>query len=272
MDQDFNSRRDFLALSAAVAATAGMPSSAAAEASPGSRHQVVCVLGASGMVGNAIVRELLAADYRVVAVSRDVDKLATIRATYRGAAALETLQGDVSSDELAQQLRSELIAKFGPLRAVVASLSSREADGPRRILDTSTDTLRRAFDTNFFPHVSAARGLIPALEPSGVYLGINGGLADFAGAGMGQLSITQSALRTLYEVLAQEAGKPPPGGHPAFVRVLGLYGLVDPGPATPDPQGRLISGQAIGQRAKDIIGQPQSFPGPSLAIKARAYS
>ena len=229
MDQDFNSRRDFLALSAAVAATAGMPSSAAAEASPGSRHQVVCVLGASGMVGNAIVRELLAADYRVVAVSRDVDKLATIRATYRGAAALETLQGDVSSDELAQQLRSELIAKFGPLRAVVASLS-------------------------------------------GVYLGINGGLADFAGAGMGQLSITQSALRTLYEVLAQEAGKPPPGGHPAFVRVLGLYGLVDPGPATPDPQGRLISGQAIGQRAKDIIGQPQSFPGPSLAIKARAYS
>jgi NAD(P)-dependent dehydrogenase (short-subunit alcohol dehydrogenase family) len=272
MHRDSNSRRDFIALSAAVAATAGMVSSAGAQQFPSGRKRIVCVLGASGMVGNAIVRELLAADYCVVAVSRDANRLAAIRESYRDAAALETLQGDVSSDELTQKLQSDLIAKVGNLHAVVASLSSREADGPRRLLASSTDTLRRAFETNFFPHVSAARGLIPALEPMGVYVGINGGLADFAGAGMGQLSITQSALRTLYEVLAQEAEKPQPGGRSTFVRVLALYGLVDSGLATADPQGRLISGQAIGQRVRDIIREPQSFPGPALAIKARAYS
>ncbi len=273
MGRDFTSRRRFLSLSAAAAAVAGARSSGAAtETSPGARAETVCVLGASGMVGNAIVRELLAGGYRVVAVSRDKNKLASIRETYRNAGAIETLQGDVSSDELAQKLRSDLIAHFGAPHAMVASLSSRDADGPRRVLDSPTDTLRKAFETNFFSHVSAARGLIPALAAAGVYVGINGGLADFAGAGMGQLSMTQSALRTLYEVLAQEGAKPQPGGRQVYVRVLGLYGLVDTGDATPDPQGRRISGRTIGQRVSDVIRQPESFPGPVLTLKAKAYS
>ena len=276
MGTDSTSRRRFLTLSAAAgaaaAATVARSSGATTGTSFGARAETVCVLGASGMVGNAIVHELLAGGYRVVAVSRDMNKLATIRESYRNAGAIETLQGDVSSDEMVQKLRSDLVAKFGTPHAVVASLSSRDADGPRRILDTPTDTLRRAFETNFFSHVAAARGLIPALAAAGVYVGINGGLADFAGAGMGQLSITQSALRTLYEVLAQEGGKPQAGGRQVSVRVLGLYGLVDTGKATPDPQGRLISGHTIGQRVSVIIRQPESFPGPVLSLKAKAYS
>ena len=274
MHADFNSRRNFLTLSAAIATATLTQSSVAATtpASPNAKMGAVCVLGASGMVGNAVVRELLAGGYRVVAVSRDVSKLTTLRDTYRDVGVIETIQGDVSSDELAQKLRTDLLAQFGPPRAIVASLSSRDADGPRRILDTSTDSLRRAFETNFFPHVSAARGLIPALENAGVYIGINGGLADFAGAGMGQLSMTQSALRTLYEVLAQEAWSPRAGRQQAYVRVLGLYGLVDAAGTTPDTQGRLIRGQTVGQRVRDIIRQPGSYPGPALTLKARAYS
>jgi NAD(P)-dependent dehydrogenase (short-subunit alcohol dehydrogenase family) len=274
MHEDFNSRRNFLTLSAAIAAAAVTQSSVATTtATPThARKGSVCVLGASGMVGNAVVHELLADGYRVVAVSRDVSKLTRLRDTYRQVGEIETIQGDVRSDELVQKLRSDLLAQFGPPHAVVASLSSRDADGPRRILDTSTASLRSAFETNFFSHVSAARGLIPALDNAGVYIGINGGLADFAGAGMGQLSITQSALRTLYEVLAQEARSPRPGGQQAYVRVLGLYGLVDVTGAKPDPQGRLIRGQTIGQRVRDIIRQPGSFPGPALTLKAKAYS
>jgi NAD(P)-dependent dehydrogenase (short-subunit alcohol dehydrogenase family) len=274
MHADFNSRRNFLTLSAALAAATVTQSSVGSTTPtrPDARTRTVCVLGASGIVGNAVVRELLAGGYRVVAVSREVSKLSTLRDTYRDVGMIETIQGDVSSDDLVQKLRSDLLVQFGPPHAIVASLSSREADGPRRMLDTPTDSLRRAFETNFFSHASAARGLIPALESAGVYIGINGGLADFAGAGMGQLSITQSALRTLYEVLAQEAGNPKAGGQPAYVRVLGLYGLVDAAGAAPDPQGRLIRGQAIGQRVKDIIRQPGSFPGPALTLKAKAYS
>jgi NAD(P)-dependent dehydrogenase (short-subunit alcohol dehydrogenase family) len=273
MPGEFNSRRDFLTLSVGAAAAAGTRSSFGTDSALSStQDEIVCVLGASGIVGNAVVRELLTAGYRVVAVSRDVNKLATIRETYRDVGRIETLQGDVSSDELAQQLRSDLVANFGAPHAVVASLSSRDADGPRRILETPTDALRKAFETNFFSHVTAAKGLVPALKTEGVYIGINGGLADFAGAGMGQLSITQSALRTLYEVLAQETANPQVGGRQAYVRVLGLYGLVDVGSATPDPQGRFIRGQAIGQRVKDIIRQPGSFPGPALTLKAKAYS
>ena len=274
MHEDFNSRRNFLTLSAAIAAATVTQSSVAATTPTptNARTGAVCVLGASGMVGNAVVHELLAGGYRVVAVSRDVSKLTTLRDTYRHVGMIETIQGDVSSDALVQKLRSDLLAKFGPPQAVVASLSSRDADGPRRILDTSTASLRSAFETNFFSHVSAARGLIPALDNAGVYIGINGGLADFTGAGMGQLSITQSALRTLYEVLALEARSPRAGGQQAYVRVLGLYGLVDPAGKTPDPQGRFIRGQTIGQRVRDIIRQPGSFPGPALTLKAKAYS
>ena len=274
MPADFNSRRTFLTLSAAIAA-ATVTQSAVAAATPtptSPRTGTVCVLGASGMVGNAVVRELLANGYPVVAVSRDVSKLKTLRATYRDVGVIETIQGDVSSDESAQKLRSDLLAQFGPPHAIVASLSSRDADGPRRILNTSTDSLRKAFETNFFSHVSAARGLIPALDNAGVYIGINGGLADFAGAGMGQLSITQSALRTLYEVLAQEARSPEAGGRQAYVRVLGLYGLVDVAGTTPDLQGRFIRGQTIGQRVRDIIREPGNYPGPALTLKAKAYS
>jgi NAD(P)-dependent dehydrogenase (short-subunit alcohol dehydrogenase family) len=273
MQGDSNSRRHFLTLSAALAAAAGTRSSVATTAtSSRAQAEIVCVLGASGMVGNEIVRELQAAGYRVVAVSRDAKKLAKIREAYGDAGVIETLQGDVSSDELAQKLRSALLTQFGAPHAVVASLSSREADGPRRILDSPTNTLRKAFDTNFFSHVIAARGLIPALADSGVYVGINGGLADFPGAGMGPLSITQSALRTLYEVLAQEGAKLQPPGRQAYVRVLGLYGLVATGSATPDPQGRHISGRAIGQLVKDIIRKPERFPGPALSLKGKAYS
>jgi len=95
-----------------------------------------------------------------------------------------------------------------------------------RILDTSTDTLRKVFDTNFFSHVSAAHALMPALAPDGVYVGINGGLADFVIPNRGPLSMTQSALRTLYAVLAQEAQDSKAQQHKTQVRLLELYGLV----------------------------------------------
>jgi NAD(P)-dependent dehydrogenase (short-subunit alcohol dehydrogenase family) len=257
-------RRQFLALAGAAALR--MQTAAGAELASEPATRTVGVLGATGRVGNLIVRQLLSDGYQVVAISRSADKLHELALSYAGARRLAILQGDVSSDSLAEDLRKRFLAGFGTAHAVVASLSSAAIDGRMRILASPTDTLRQAFQTNFFTHVTAARALIPVLAGSGVYVGINGGLANFPAAGMAQLTTTQSALRALYEVLAFETqGKP-------AVRVLELFGLVDDGTLANAQAAMRIDGMALGRRIAEIIAQPSGFPGPVLALKSKAFS
>jgi NAD(P)-dependent dehydrogenase (short-subunit alcohol dehydrogenase family) len=256
-------RREFLQLSAAAVATAA--TAVSAEAS----RQTVCVLGASGHVGSAILRQLLADGHRVVAISRSAEKLQRIKSDHSGEKGLETLRGDVSSDTVADQLRMAIITRFGKPHAIVSSLSSPAADAPMRILDAPTDKLRAAFETNFFSHVTAAVALLPALQPGGTYIGISGGLSDFVVPAMGAISMTQSALRTFYSVVAQEArdGK----GATPQVRMLALYGLVAVDASAAKGDGWII-GRQIGMRVSEIIARPAAFPGPLLSIKAKRYS
>lgn len=263
-------RREFLALGAAAAVVGGT-SVAAARSDP--TAQTVCVLGASGMVGNLVVRQLLAAGFKVVAISRSADKLNRIAATYSDTRRISTLQGDVSSDAQAEDLKTRFVAAHGSPHAVVASLSSTSVDGPMRILDSPTDTLRRAFEANFFTHVMAAKAWIPTLATGGSYVGINGGLANFAAAGMAQLTTTQSALHSVYEVLALEAESPKrPQDRRPFVRALELYGLVDDGSAPAKRPEMRIDGAAVGTRVSEIIARPAEFPGPVLSLKSKAFA
>jgi NAD(P)-dependent dehydrogenase (short-subunit alcohol dehydrogenase family) len=264
-------RRQFLALGAA-AALITRPSLGSA-AGPETPVRTVCVLGASGRVGNLVVRQLLNAGFRVVAVSRSPERLSKIATDYANTGRIGTLRGDVSTDALAVDLTDRFIAAFGKPHAVVASLSATDVEGPMRILESPTDVLRQAFATNFFTHVIAAKAWIPVLGSTGTYVGINGGLANFAAAGMAQLTITQSALRSLYEVLAVEAqDRKRPAEQRPNVRVLELYGLVEDGSA-PVRQTRMrIDGSEVGTRVSEIIAQPQSFPGPVLSLKSKAFS
>jgi len=264
-------RREFLAMGAAAAA-AMMRRSRAAEPSQ-SWPATICVLGASGRVGNLVVRQLLAAGSRVIAVSRSADKLKSIAADYAATGRIDTLEGDVSSDAQASDLRDRFTAAFGTPHAVVASLSSTQVDGPMRILESPTQRLRTAFDANFFTHVVAAKAWIPVLDSAGVYIGINGGLADYAGAGMGQLTTTQSAIRSLYEVLAVETQDPKrPQERRPSVRVLELFGLVDDGSAPVRQASMRIDGNEVGSRVGEIIERPREFRGPVLALKSKAFS
>jgi NAD(P)-dependent dehydrogenase (short-subunit alcohol dehydrogenase family) len=101
-------------------------------------------------VGGAIVTALLSAGYHVTAISRSAGKLQSIQSEHEGAKGLDTLMGDVSSDTAADQLRAEILSRFGRPSAIVAALSSPAADAPMRILDTPTDKLQEAFNSNFF--------------------------------------------------------------------------------------------------------------------------
>ncbi len=231
--------------------------------------KTVCVLGASGAVGNAVTRELLTGGHRVVTISRSAEKLAKIRAAYARTHRIEVLQGDVSSDELAATLRDSILEHFGKLDGVVSSLGGPEADAPMRVLDASTAILKKAFDSNFFTHVTAARALIPALNARGVYVGINGGLADFVLPDRGALSMTQSALRSLYRVLAQEAQLP----DQVSVRLLELYGLVATDQNRSRQNGDMwIPDEQVGKRVMGILTDPASFAGPILSLKSKRFS
>jgi NAD(P)-dependent dehydrogenase (short-subunit alcohol dehydrogenase family) len=264
-------RREFLALGTAAALATGPL--LAADVPTDSQTKTVCVLGASGRVGNLVVRQMLSAGCKVVAVSRSADKLSKIAALYSATGRIATLQGDVSSDAQAGDLSNRFIAAFGNPHAVVASLSSTDVDGPMRILDSPTDALRKAFETNFFTHVIAAKAWIPVLASTGTYVGINGGLANFAAAGMAQLTTTQSAIQSLYEVLALEAqDQNRPVDRRPFVRVLELYGLVDDGSTPVNRTAMRIDGSAVGTRVADIIARPREFPGPVLTLKSKAFS
>jgi NAD(P)-dependent dehydrogenase (short-subunit alcohol dehydrogenase family) len=266
-------RREFLQLSAATLTTAASAVALSASENESVTKQktrrTVCVLGASGHVGNAILRQLLTDGHRVVAISRSAEKLQRIKSDHSGEQGLETLIGDVSSDTVADQLRMAIMARFGKPHAIVSSLSSPSADAPMRILDTPTNQLRAAFETNFFSHVTAAVALLPALQPGGTYVGISGGLSDFLVPTMGAISMTQSALRTFYSVAAQEAldGK----GSMPHVRMLALYGLVAVDESAAKDDGWIL-GRQIGVRVSEIIARPAEFPGPLLSIKAKRYS
>jgi NAD(P)-dependent dehydrogenase (short-subunit alcohol dehydrogenase family) len=253
------SRRCFMTGSAAMAAVRlAWPTE--------DRRLKVCVLGASGTVGNAIMRATLNGGHQVIAISRSTEKLAAIRTQY-AAKGVTTLVGDVASDESAARLHDALQARFGKPDAIVAALSAPAADRPMKVLGTPTDALRRAFDTNFFTHVVAAKALIPELGAGAVYVGINGGLPDFVIPGMANLTMTQSALRSLYLALAQEADE-----SQVQVRMLGLFGLVATQERPVTNAERSILDADVGRRVLDILLHPSQFPGPILAIRARAYS
>ena len=256
------SRRTFLESAAALGAALTSSLALAKE----NRRLKVCVLGASGTVGNGIMRELLDGGHRVIAVSRSPQKLAHIRTQY-GTKNVETLVGDVSSDESGAVLRDALIAQFGTPDGVVAALSSPAVDRPIRVLGSSTDLVRQTFEANFYPHVVAAKALIPRLGPGAVYLGINGGLPDFVLPGMATLTMTQSALCSLYLAIEQEARE-----CKVLVRLLGIFGLV----ATPEHPAKdtdhYISDRDVGRRVTEILLEPARFPGPILAIRARAFT
>ena len=105
---DALSRRHLLLLSsglALAAASGARIAEAQADGSTRARSKAVCVLGASGNVGNAVVHELIAAGHRVVAVSRSAKKLESIRTSLASTNRIEIVEGDVSSDSLASELR-----------------------------------------------------------------------------------------------------------------------------------------------------------------------
>ncbi|MBS0217401.1 MAG: SDR family NAD(P)-dependent oxidoreductase [Proteobacteria bacterium] len=165
----------------------------------------VLILGATGTVGRAAVKAAAGAGWPVVAVARDARGLAALEVQYPDAI-LRTIEASLVNDAGALALVASLREIGQPFLGVVAALGGGDVRG--RLIDQSSDELRRNFDEAVLPHLVAARHLLPWLAESGrncgyVMVGGPGGRNPWAG--YGHRSISAAALRMLARVLHDEA-------------------------------------------------------------------
>lgn len=166
----------------------------------------VLVAGGAGHVGSVLVDSLLRAGAAVAVPSRSRERLDALAARVRGAPAerLVPLIGDIADESDGARVRDVARREMGGIDAVISSLGGFVM--APSVLDTPTDSLRRALDDYVVAHHRVARNLIPALrETGGSYTFINGFLAFgpiFRGAGL--IATATAAQAMLARVLMQE--------------------------------------------------------------------
>lgn len=170
----------------------------------------VIVLGATGRIGRAVVDAALAARMPVVAVARDLARLAALHRAHpdaRLATIACELRHDCDGLRLARgverALRRLTPAQAAP-RGVVDALALPALRG--RVLDRAAGVLADALDVALTSRLAAARHLLPMLGGDGRGYVIVGGPGDQRPwAGYGHRSIASGALRMLAAVLHEEA-------------------------------------------------------------------
>lgn len=171
----------------------------------GTIQKPVLVLGASGEVGQAVVGALLQAHLPVIAVAATRDELAAIERPAGTTAELVRLPGHTGTETGGAALANAIRLLRRPPGAVVAMIGGDFTPG--RLLDQPVQRLREKLDDDLFPHLVAARHLLPLLAENngrGTYVLIGGPAAESPWAGYGHLSVSSAALRMLARVLREE--------------------------------------------------------------------
>lgn len=217
------------------------------------------VIGATGVVGSGIVRQLVGGNWRVVAISRDIDKLNRLK---KSNPAIEILAGSVASDEAAADIATRIRTLAPRIDAVVTSINLPQVN--IRLLDTTAEQLIDTIRGNLITHHCAARALIPLLAPGGRYVGIGGGMADYTVAGMGPVSLCQAAQRNMFRFFDLETKET----DISIVELILVSMIVDPSQdATADP--RQIRADEVGEHVRALLERADQFPGPILVLKSR---
>lgn len=165
----------------------------------------VLVLGATGEVGQGVVRSLLASGRAVIAVADQRAPLDALREQLGAGAALVPLVGSVDSEMGGLALAHAAARLKRPPTAVVAIIDRTLCAG--RLLDHPAERLSARLDEDLRPHLIAARHLLPMLAATGrpsTYLILGGPAAEQPWAGYGHASVSAAALRSFAQVLRGE--------------------------------------------------------------------
>ena len=165
----------------------------------------VLVLGASGVVGQGVVRAALGAGHPVIAVDHDGTGLTRLQDTH-GDSNLVIIEGSVATDTDSAALGETLRRMQRPISGVIDAVSGSTIRG--RLLDHPTSALCQQLESSVLPHLSAARELLPLMADAkrgGTYVVIGGPGSALPWSGYGHLSVAAAGLRMLVQVLHDEA-------------------------------------------------------------------
>lgn len=169
--------------------------------------RVVVIAGGTGGVGEGIVRAYLERGATVVVPSRSegkVDGLREVLGEAGGSARLHFLVQDYSTFADAETLADDVVAKFGRVDDVVASIGGWWAGKPLwQISEQDWKSIFIDFSTS---HVAMLRAFLPRLGVSGAYTLILGGSATTPVPGSAIVNMEQAALLMMRSVVQLEAG------------------------------------------------------------------
>jgi NAD(P)-dependent dehydrogenase (short-subunit alcohol dehydrogenase family) len=222
--------------------------------------RTLLVVGASGDVGQGIVRAARDEGWRVIASGRDAGKLEAVFGTARDEG-LRTCTGDIGSEEGALALWKEAAALAGRIDAVAVAVNA-----PNRIAPLSQWTdgeLAGLLATNLLTHFNAAKIMLPLLPAEGILIGIGGGTADFVIPKMTPVSIAQAGIRMMYRGFARERSEG------AQIRELMIISMVNGASKRDKAQPEWVTDDEVGRHVCAILAAPEQFPGPILQLKSR---
>jgi NAD(P)-dependent dehydrogenase (short-subunit alcohol dehydrogenase family) len=170
----------------------------------------IVVIGATGTIGRAVVRALVATGQSVIAVAARSEKLARLRQD-GPSGAIVSIVGDIASERDAEQLAERLRELQRPLAGVVVTFPhgrSAEVGVDRgRLLDQPTAVLGDCLKQTLLAQHALARHLVPLLSESGRnarYVIVGGPGSETPWAGYGHRSVAMAATRMLVRVLHDE--------------------------------------------------------------------
>lgn len=164
--------------------------------------RTILVLGATGGVGEGVVRHLLDAGATVIASSRDEG-----RATAFAERVAHSRLHPVALDAMSKGFTSDIawiVQRYGLLDGAVVSIASWGAQGRKPLLALSDDEWNALVAENQTAVFRAFRTLYPAVSPSGALVQLNGMSADIPFPGAGGVALAAAATKSMTRTMAAE--------------------------------------------------------------------
>lgn len=175
---------------------------------PDLRGKTVVVVGASGGVGEGVVRTLLADGATVIALGRSQERLARLADRFTedsGPERLVTVALDATAADLDDQV-ARLATRFGSFDAVVVSVASWGDQGRKPALSLTDPEWRDLLADNLTVVFRLFRAFAPVTRHSGAILQLNGMSADLAFPGAAGVALSAAATKSLTRTIAAEVG------------------------------------------------------------------
>ena len=165
----------------------------------------ILVPGGTGLVGEGIVRQHLAAGAHVVVPSRTEERAEEFRRRLGAAATdhLHLMQHDYSTFAGAEELGHQMAERMGGIDAVVVPVGTWWQG--RTLAEIDEGDWTTYFGDLITTHMAIARATVPRLSAEGSYTIIVGDSATWPVPGSGLVSMVQAAMLMLHRVLDAES-------------------------------------------------------------------